>query len=62
MDDVKEIIENMKTYEIEREEAKTDMVSQGVLKPDGDLNYWEKPLTRNELAVILKRFKARGGA
>ena len=30
MDDVKEIIATVKSYEIEKEEAKTSMVSQGV--------------------------------
>ncbi|NLH62470.1 MAG: hypothetical protein GX452_13810 [Ignavibacteriales bacterium] len=49
-------------WEVELEEAKTWAVTEGILKPDDSLDYWDRPLTRKELVVILKRIKSIGGA
>ena len=43
---------------LEKWEALSWAVEKGILKPDGSEDYWEKPVSRADLAVILKRFKA----
>ena len=59
--DIKEVIDSIKTYEIEKEEAKTSMINKGILKSTNEVGYWTRPINREELAVILERI-ARGGA
>lgn len=44
-------------WEVELEEAKTWAVSEKLLKPDNSGDYWTKPLNRELLVVVLKRFK-----
>lgn len=60
MDLVKE--RTRESWKVEQEEAKTWAVTEGILKPDDSLDYWDRPLTRKELVVILKRIKSIGGA
>jgi len=60
MKDVKRAIEEFKSWEVEKEEAKTWSVANGIVHPDDDEKYWTRLLSRIEFLVMLKR--ALGGA